>query len=117
MPTKICDKLIASLLAHGYQLSSTASSNRYMILTNPELAGKTNKDRYYRVYVGDHGSLRGGRTIADSIPLNRTRLDLIAQYDASHKNEPKAPRNTNNNKGNNTRINQAPKDMNPDFEW
>jgi hypothetical protein len=66
------DRYVAALLARGcIQIAST--SRRYVIF---EAADHT------RYYLGKNGSLRVGRTIADSVPVgDRQRQFLLKEAD------------------------------------
>lgn len=68
----IREQIIAALEARGLKPITNARTTKYIVFQHPNLDGRF-------LYVGAGGALRTGKTIADSIPADRFKQQLLAE--------------------------------------
>lgn len=71
----ILERLTTALIDKGWVEDKKAITRKYRVMLPPESFGHPNT----RIYLGRAGALRFGRSIADSVPWDKFRADLLKE--------------------------------------
>jgi hypothetical protein len=78
----IQDRLIQALTAMGYRRDMHYYGRKYATYIKNDVE-EDKKKFYRRIYVGSHGTLRGGETVVSSIKLDRFKNTLLESVPAT----------------------------------